>query len=187
MPLENGEEHNGRNDVRRLIVLLATLLAVAVATAAATAEFTSAHILGVVWNGGDRLSSLDPLTLSTEVRSDFRSTAARSPADVLDSEEAVGPTDGDANADGIPDTRQANVASLRNAATGEYVTLVSSPGTTLVNLQASPAPDDAPPGVSSPLGSFCSITVPSQSSENARFGAQLRRWRSLVTAKGPPA
>ncbi|MFQ5858245.1 MAG: hypothetical protein ACE5LU_21795 [Anaerolineae bacterium] len=58
--------------------------------------------------------------------------------------------------DGIPDSQQANVTSLPNAVDGRYVTLVSPPGTNLVNVQAvgNPSPADAPAGVTFPIGFF---------------------------------
>ena len=46
---------------------------------------------------------------------------------ISDKIEDLGPSGGDGNGDGVPDRDQANVASLPNALTGEYVTLVSSP------------------------------------------------------------
>jgi hypothetical protein len=61
--------------------------------------------------------------------------------------------DGDGNADGIPDSMQANVTSLPDV-NGEYVTLVSPPGTELVSVvsQGSPSPFDAPASASFPAG-----------------------------------
>ena len=67
-------------------------------------------------------------------------------------EETGGPNSGDANRDGIPDSQQANVASLKNAIDNQYVTLVSPTGTTLVSVQASPLAPGAPSGVQFPFG-----------------------------------
>jgi uncharacterized repeat protein (TIGR01451 family) len=79
---------------------------------------------------------------------------------VNDWAENLGPNGGDANGDGIPDSQQPNVASLPNAVTGSYVTLVSTPGTELSSVTAlSPAGLQAPAYVSLPLGLF-SFTVP---------------------------
>lgn len=61
----------------------------------------------------------------------------------------------DGNNDGIPDSRQGNVASLHTV-TGDYVTLSSPDGTSLTNVQAvdNPSPADAPGGVDFPYGFF---------------------------------
>lgn len=61
---------------------------------------------------------------------------------VLDAIEAAAPHDGDGNMDGIPDAQQANVASLPNRMTGDYVTLVCpSPGV----FEGVHAPNTLPP------------------------------------------
>lgn len=73
---------------------------------------------------------------------------------ILDVDERGGPNGGDANNDGIADSQQANVASSLNAVTNEYVTLVSSPGITLANLQASVVPPDVPADTQFPFGLF---------------------------------
>ncbi len=74
---------------------------------------------------------------------------------VPDTEEAGGPNGGDANLDGISDSQQANVASLRNVVTNEFVTLVSSSGTTLKNVRStSTLPPGAPSDVIFPFGQF---------------------------------
>lgn len=49
-----------------------------------------------------------------------------------DADEAAAPNQGDGNGDGVPDVDQANVASLRDALTQSYVTIVSAAGTQLV-------------------------------------------------------
>ena len=81
-------------------------------------------------------------------------TVADSDGDgIPDANEGGGPNGGDANQDGIPDSQQANVTSLVNAVTNEYVTLVSPTGTTLRNVQTSSTlPADAPAGVDFPFG-----------------------------------
>ncbi len=75
---------------------------------------------------------------------------------VDDSIENEAPNGGDANNDGTADSEQAHVASLPNAVTGEYVSLISAQGTSLVSVQAveNPSPMDLPPGVVFPLGLF---------------------------------
>jgi hypothetical protein len=51
-----------------------------------------------------------------------------------------GSGNGDGNGDGSPDSEQANVSSLPNATEDEaYVTLESPAGTTLIEVEASPA------------------------------------------------
>lgn len=64
---------------------------------------------------------------------------------VLDTVEVNAPGEGDANGDGIPDSLQADVASLPNALDGRYVTLVASGGTKLHNVSA--ITDPLPGGV----------------------------------------
>ncbi|MCB2157054.1 fibronectin type III domain-containing protein [bacterium] len=58
---------------------------------------------------------------------------------------------GDGNGDGIPDSEQQNVVSLRNgaregASAGEYLTIVSAPGTVLSNVRTSAAREPYPVG-----------------------------------------
>ena len=66
------------------------------------------------------------------------------------------PNGGDGNNDGLPDSEQANVASLPNVVDPRYVTLVSPGGTTLAGVQAlqNPSEADAPAGVEFPAGFF---------------------------------
>ena len=75
---------------------------------------------------------------------------------VDDSIEDAAPNGGDGNNDGTADSEQAHVASLPNAVTGEYVTLVSAQGTMLVSVEAveNPSPMSLPPGVVFPMGLF---------------------------------
>lgn len=63
------------------------------------------------------------------------------------------PNNGDGNNDGIPDKLQPNVASLPDIF-GVYVTIVSPPGTTLMNVMAIDIPDNGipPPDVIFPIG-----------------------------------
>lgn len=49
-------------------------------------------------------------------------------------ETPVGPNQGDANNDGIPDSQQPHVTSYRNPQTGKYVTLVAPTGSQITNL-----------------------------------------------------
>ena len=78
---------------------------------------------------------------------------------VSDDIEDGSPFGGDGNQDGIQDSTQDNVASLPNHTDGNYVTLVSPPGTQLANVQAqaNPSPGDAP-AVNFPFG-FLTFTV----------------------------
>src|SRR5262249_33088700 len=71
--------------------------------------------------------------------------------------ESSGPSGGDANSDGIPDSEEAYVTSLPDAVDGRYVTLVSPTGTRLMNVQAlaTPAPGAVvPAGLIFPVGFF---------------------------------
>lgn len=70
-----------------------------------------------------------------------------------DQDEAAGPNGGDANFDSIPDSQQANVASLQVGATTDYVTLVTPGGTNLSALSLTDTlPEAAPQDVSFPVG-----------------------------------
>jgi hypothetical protein len=72
---------------------------------------------------------------------------------VTDVVEAAAPNGGDGNADGIADSTQAGVASLPAAISSQYVTLVASPGATLVYVTATATlPPNPPVGSSFPLG-----------------------------------
>ena len=73
---------------------------------------------------------------------------------VCDDVENLAPNTGDGNNDGIPDSTQANVASLPNAVDGSYVTLVSLNGTSLAGVRAveNPSPRDVPAAVAFPVG-----------------------------------
>lgn len=66
------------------------------------------------------------------------------------------PNGGDGNGDGTPDSQQAHVTSLPNAATGTYVTLSAPAGTALANVAASAPAANPPAGF--PLG-VVSFTV----------------------------
>ncbi|RIK69775.1 MAG: hypothetical protein DCC66_07710 [Planctomycetota bacterium] len=70
-------------------------------------------------------------------------------------EEDGAPNNGDGNNDGIPDKLQPNVASLKDI-NGNYVTIVSPPGTVLMNVEAlnTPAEGITPPDVTFPVGFF---------------------------------
>ncbi|MBO6576375.1 MAG: tandem-95 repeat protein [Rhodothermales bacterium] len=62
--------------------------------------------------------------------------------------EAAAPNNGDGNNDGVPDSQQANVASLPSAATGQYISVSSEPGSEVTGLTSttqSPAPPSDPP------------------------------------------
>jgi CSLREA domain-containing protein len=74
---------------------------------------------------------------------------------VSDGDEGGGANGGDGNADGVRDAEQPNVVSVRNPATGGFVTLEAPAGTTLRNVRAleNPSPDDGPTEAF-PLGFF---------------------------------
>ena len=73
---------------------------------------------------------------------------------VADVVEDGAPNDGDGNGDGIPDRLQSNVASLPSSLTGDYLTVISQPGTELVEVQAEAPPEagSVPEGVELPFG-----------------------------------
>ncbi len=73
---------------------------------------------------------------------------------VINEVEDLAPNGGDGNGDGIPDRRQAHVASFVNLVDGTYSTLMSQPDTALVNVRAAanPSPDNAPPDIMFPIG-----------------------------------
>jgi len=73
---------------------------------------------------------------------------------IIDAIEDGAPNGGDGNGDSIPDSAQANVASVPNAVTSAYVTVVSPPGTALVDVAPQTVPGSpAPPGgVAFPVG-----------------------------------
>ncbi|MGE3540132.1 MAG: choice-of-anchor U domain-containing protein [Candidatus Tectimicrobiota bacterium] len=70
------------------------------------------------------------------------------------------PNNGDSNNDGVLDRLQGHVASLRDSAQGQYVTLVAPVGTRFVNVRLidNPSPQDVPPGLTFPLG-FLTFTL----------------------------
>jgi uncharacterized delta-60 repeat protein len=71
---------------------------------------------------------------------------------VLDPIEDGAAHGGDGNGDGIPDSQQANVASLPNAVDGLYVTLEAPAGTRLIGVRNRDIPP--PTGVVLPVGAF---------------------------------
>jgi len=92
--------------------------------------------------------------------------------------EAGAANGGDGNGDGIADATQSAVASLPNAISGGYVTLIAPQGTMLVNVHVAPnpAPGDAPAGIFFPVG-FLAFTA-----TNVAAGGSLS-----VTLLLPPA
>ncbi len=73
---------------------------------------------------------------------------------IINDIEDLAPNGGDGNGDGVPDRRQARVASLPNLVDGAYITLMSEPGTALVDVRpvANPSPGTVPPGFIFPVG-----------------------------------
>ncbi len=62
--------------------------------------------------------------------------------------EQAAPNNGDGNGDGIPDSEQANVASLPSATSGQYITVAAETGSELIGVTSSassPAPMNMPP------------------------------------------
>lgn len=57
--------------------------------------------------------------------------------------EDAAPNNGDANNDGTPDAEQANVTSLVNTETDQYVTVVTPDGTTITTVSTEAAPDES--------------------------------------------
>jgi len=62
------------------------------------------------------------------------------------------PSPGDGNGDGIRDSQQTNVASLRNRVDGRFVTIAVADGLTLETVATEPVPADAPSGITFPVG-----------------------------------
>ena len=113
----------------------------------------------------DSLPTVAPLqpTRSGDYDAFFAKISGLNPPDndldtdgVDNSIEDAAPNGGDGNNDGTADSEQAHVASLPSAVTGEYVSLISAQGTSLVSVKAveNPSPMDLPPGVVFPLGLF---------------------------------
>ncbi len=73
---------------------------------------------------------------------------------VGDDIEDQGPHDGDGNQDGVPDSRQRDVATMPTFVTGTYTTLVAEAGAAFQDVQAGPAPVTPPPGWKFDLGYF---------------------------------
>ncbi len=88
----------------------------------------------------------------TETKTITRVQADSDGDGILDTDEGVGPNGGDANNDGIADSQQANVASLRNTVDNQYVTLVSPTGTQLTDVTAGAVAPGAPAGIEFPFG-----------------------------------
>ena len=103
----------------------------------------------MVIDDGD-LSDMDSVSIAI-----VEAGAQDSDADgVVNDVEDGAPNGGDGNGDGVPDRRQAHVASLPNQENGAYVTLVSPPHTALVNVRVAPnpSPADAPANIAFPIG-----------------------------------
>ncbi|MBX7106867.1 MAG: hypothetical protein K1X57_22545, partial [Gemmataceae bacterium] len=90
------------------------------------------------------------------VRTDFGVRRESDRDGIRNAIEDLAPHAGDGNNDGIRDSQQFHVASLPNPFDGEYVTLVSPPGTQLLDVRVipSPSPADAPVGVAFSAGFF---------------------------------
>ncbi len=73
---------------------------------------------------------------------------------VMNAIEDQAPNAGDGNADGIPDRRQAHVASFPNLTNGAYLTLEAHADTVLVDVRAvtNPSSDNAPADITFPAG-----------------------------------
>jgi|GEM_PF-1680333 len=114
----------------------------------------SYYIVGTVLYEGKAAGPVSATVVSTE------GSAADNDDDGVADTEEQGPhgTDGtyDGNSDGIPDSQQANVASLHSHDGQDYVTLASPGGTTMTGVQGvdNPSPADAPAGVDFPCGFF---------------------------------
>ena len=84
-------------------------------------------------------------TSSGTEQSEETATADVDSDGIADETEQAAPNNGDGNFDGIPDTEQAFVASFRDAASNQFITLESDTGTTLENCQAiTPLPESRP-------------------------------------------
>lgn len=75
---------------------------------------------------------------------------------ISDREEAAGPGGGDGNSDGLADSGQSHVVTLKSFDGAHYVTLTAPPGTALRNCRATdnPSPADGPADVAFTYGFF---------------------------------
>jgi len=107
-------------------------------------------IVEVVFQATGQGGDTTPLTLAVDHLADIAGNVLTYGVE----EGTIGIPPEDGNYDGIPDNQQDNVISLRNTVDGSYVTLASSEGSGLENVQAmgNPSPEDAPGGVGFPAG-----------------------------------
>lgn len=117
----------------------------------------------LVVRDGDGLTS-EPAQVMVTVQADDSATRDTDGDGILDIVEESTPQQGDGNGDGVPDSQQPHVASLRLNAALPSLTLVAPAGTRLaqVRLVDNPSPGDTPLGLSFPLGfvSFQLLNVP---------------------------
>lgn len=114
---------------------------------------------------------------------------------ISDEEEDAAPNDGDGNWDGILDSSQENVTSLRSVETGDFITMVSSDGctnTSVSSVGATEFPPD-PAGFVLPQG-LVSFTLESCSSSNLLFfyhgesdlsGTEYRKYGPMTQSQAP--
>jgi 6-phosphogluconolactonase (cycloisomerase 2 family) len=140
--------------------------AVAVFARAATGQLTFEQMRQDGSGGVDGLSAVSALAMSPDgyhlyAAGSYDSAIAVFSVDsdndgVSDAVEDGGSGAGDANGDGIPDSQQGNVATLKTYDNAYYVTLVAPDGTILSNCSAmaNPSPSDSPQDVDFTYGFF---------------------------------
>jgi len=85
---------------------------------------------GTNWSGGYNFLNGQLFTLATSTQADIDNDG------VADAIENAAPNSGDANDDGTLDSQQSNVASIPNAQTGDYISLVTTGCNDIINLAA---------------------------------------------------
>ena len=117
-----------------------------------TGVTSDSMIVEVEFQGVGQEGEATPLTLTVDHLADTAANALT--YWVEEGEIGIPPEDG--NHDGIPDSQQDNVISVRNIVDGSYVTLASPEGTSLEDVSAvvNPSPGDSPVGADFPVGFF---------------------------------
>jgi protocatechuate 3,4-dioxygenase beta subunit len=120
----------------------------------------SYNVAGFTTQGGINGGAFTPVdvavgeTITCHVRMPNAPVCGGDDDGVPDAVEDGAPNGGDGNNDGVPDSEQANVTSLPNAANGQYMSVESPDGTSLVGVSAAPVPGSPAPlaGATFPVG-----------------------------------